>query len=204
MKDNPAITDACRHNDRFDAEAAREIRGRDNFDDRNIRDEYKNLSNEEIKNKRKKNHLVAILSNNIRDFNFGSVIRSACCLGVERVVFTTSRKYDRRGTVGAHKYMDIDYILEPLDAIEHYRELGYTVIAAEYDEKYEMQSLYDYKWDEKTAVIFGEEGTSLPDDILKAVDDIVCIPMPGGIPRSLNLGVSSGIFFSHYAMQHPL
>lgn len=191
-------------NDTFDAEAAREIRGRDNFDPRNIRDEYKNLTNEEIKDKRKKNNLVAILSNNIRDFNFGSVVRSACCLGVEKVVFTQSRKYDKRGTVGAHKYMDIDYIHDPLDAIAHYRDLGYTVIAAEYDEKYEMKSLYDYQWDAKTAVIFGEEGTSLSDNILQAVDDIVCIPMPGGIPRSLNLGVSSGIFFSHYAMQHPV
>lgn len=191
-------------NDTFDAQAAREIRQRDVFDTRNIRDEYKGLSTEEIHAKRKKSRLVAILSNTIRDFNFGSVVRSACCLGVEEVVFTGSRKYDKRGTVGAHKYMDIDYIHDQLDAIKHYRDLGYTVIAAEYDENYPMESLYEYQWDEKTAVIFGEEGVSLPQKVLDAVDTIVCIPMPGGIPRSLNLGVSSGIFFSHYAAQHPI
>ena len=199
------MTSATPHpNDTFNAEAAREIRQRDVFDDRNIRDEYKGLPTEEIHSMRKKNHLVAILSNTIRDFNFGSVVRSACCLGVEEVVFTGSRKYDKRGTVGAHKYMDISYIHGPIDAIEHYRNKGYTVIAAEYDEDYEMHSLYDYTWDEKTAVIFGEEGVSLPAEVLDCVDAIVCIPMPGGIPRSLNLGVSSGIFFSHYASQHPI
>lgn len=199
------MTSATPHpNDTFNAEAAREIRQRDVFDDRNIRDEYKGLPTEKIHSMRKKNHLVAILSNTIRDFNFGSVVRSACCLGVEEVVFTGSRKYDKRGTVGAHKYMDISYIHGQIDAIEHYRNKGYTVIAAEYDEDYEMHSLYDYTWDENTAVIFGEEGVSLPAEVLDCVDAIVCIPMPGGIPRSLNLGVSSGIFFSHYASQHPI
>lgn len=95
-------------------------------------------------------------------------------------------------------------ITKPCDCHRHYRNKGYTVIAAEYDEAYAMQPLYDYTWDEKTAVIFGEEGVSLPAEVLDRVDAIVCIPMPGGIPRSLNLGVSSGIFFSHYAAQHPI
>lgn len=188
-------------NDTFDYVAAREIRERDNFDHRNILDKYKDLDNEEIHRMRSRSGLVALLSNNIRDFNWGSVVRSACCLGVDKVVFSGSRKYDKRGTVGAHKYMDIDYVHDPLEAIEMYRNNGYRIVASEYDENWEMTSLYDYKWDYKTLLIFGEEGNSLPEEILNAVDDIVCIPMYGPT-RSLNVGASAGIMFSHYSSQH--
>lgn len=188
-------------NDQFDPEKARAIRERDVYDPRNILDKYKGQSTEFVKQNRPRAGLVAILSNNIRDFNWGSVVRSACCLGVDEVVFTVSRKYDRRGSVGAHHYMDIDYIQDTKEAIEKYRNMGYRIVAAEYDEKYEMKSLYDYQWEYKTAVIFGEEGQSIDDEILQIVDDIVMIPMFGPI-RSLNVGSSATVIFSHYASQH--
>lgn len=188
-------------NDQFDPDKARAIRERDIYDPRNILDKYKGQTTEFVKQNRPRAGLVAILSNNIRDFNWGSVVRSACCLGVDEVVFTVSRKYDRRGSVGAHHYMDIDYIQDTQEAIEKYRNMGYRIVAAEYDEKYEMKSLYEYQWEYKTAVIFGEEGQSIDDKILQMVDDIVMIPMFGPI-RSLNVGSSATVMFSHYASQH--
>lgn len=180
---------------------AKEIRERDFFDTRNLRDQYKGLGHDEILAQLPTTELVAILSNNIRDFNWGTVIRNANAFAVKEVVFTLSKKYDRRATVGAHHYQKISYIPDPHDAIDHYRDLGYRIVAAEYDENYDMHWINDYQWEDKTALIFGEEGMTIPHDILTRVDDIVAIPMYGTV-RSINVGTASGIFFSHYASQH--
>lgn len=188
-------------NDTFDAEKARSLRNTNPFDTRNVRDEFKGMDNADIISSLKKNNLVAVLTNDIKDFNYGSVVRNANAFGVGKIVFSGSRRYDRRGTVGAHHYVDIDYIHNPHDIIDTYREKGYTIIAAEYDERYTMSSLFDYTWDDRTAVIFGEEGKTIPDDILEKVDDIVMIPMWGTV-RSINVGSASAVFFSHYASQH--
>lgn len=188
-------------NDNFDAAKAKEIRERSPFDTRNILDKYKGLSNEEIYNARQTGGLVAILTNKVRDFNLGSVIRSACQLGVDHVVITDSKKYDRRGTVGASHYMDIDFELDTMDALRKYRNMGYRIVAAEYDERYDMSSLYEYTWNYKTAIIFGEEGVTLPDEVLNFVDDIVMVPMYG-VLRSLNVASTATVMFSHYCSQH--
>ena len=188
-------------NDNFDAEKAKKIREQSPFDKRNVLDKYKGMSNQEIYDAREKGELVAILTNKVRDFNLGSVIRSACQLGVNHVVITDSKKYDRRGTVGASHYMDIDFELDTMDALKKYKDMGYRIVAAEYDERYDMKSLYDYNWDYKTAIIFGEEGVTLPEEVLDFVDDIVMVPMYG-VLRSLNVASTATVMFSHYCSQH--
>lgn len=186
----------------FTHEQAKELREREIFDDRNIRDEFKGKTHEEIVNSLKTNDLVVAMSNRIRDFNWGTVIRNANAFGVSKCIFTGKRKYDRRGTVGAHHYTFVDYEPDMLDLIEKYRGLGYKIVAAEYDERYEMKDISTYTWNPKTMLIFGEEGLTLDYSILQACDDIVKIEMYGTV-RSINVGTASGIFMNSFAIQNP-
>lgn len=185
----------------YTPEEAKKIREVELFDDRNIRDDFKGMSHEDIINNMPKNNLVAVCSNRIRDFNWGTVVRNANAFGLDRVIFTGKRRYDRRGTVGAHHYSTVEYNEDIFNVIQEYKDKGYRIVAAEYDERYVMNNLYEYSWDENTVLIFGEEGITLDDEILQECDDIVMIPMWGTV-RSINVGTASGVMFSHFATQH--
>ena len=185
----------------YTPEEAKKIREVELFDDRNIRDDFKGMSHEDIINNMPKNNLVAVCSNRIRDFNWGTVVRNANAFGLDRVIFTGKRRYDRRGTVGAHHYSTVEYKEDIFNVIQEYKDKGYRIVAAEYDERYVMNNLYEYSWDENTVIIFGEEGITLDDEILQECDDIVMIPMWGTV-RSINVGTTSGVMFSHFATQH--
>lgn len=172
------------------------------LDFRNVRDRYKDMPQEDIiaDAESKRSELVICASNKIRDINWGSVVRTVNALGAESVVFTGKRSYDRRGAVGAQNYTEVKHYETPAEAFAAYRAAGYQIIAAEYDDNYEMHSLPAWEWSEKTLVIFGEEGLTLDDEILSKVDAIVAIPMFGTV-RSLNVANCVGMFIYDYNLK---
>lgn len=181
-------------------EEQKAMREKDCFDDRNISDEFKGLATDTIKSilKLRSSRLVVMCSNEIKDFNWGSVVRSANSFGVSEVVFTGRKSYNRRGAVGANNYTDIQYMPDTLEALKHYKyHLDYRIVGIEYDEQYNMENLQDYDWSEKSVIIFGEEGRSLSEEILDFCDDIVYVPMYGSV-RSLNLASCATVVMYDY------
>lgn len=180
-------------------EQQKAMREKDYFDERNVADEFKGMDTETIRAilKLRSSRLVVMCSNEIKDFNWGSVVRSANSFGVREVVFTGRKAYNRRGTVGAHNYTDIKYLPSTTEAIESYSEMGYRIVAVEYDERYIMDNLQTYDWSESSVILFGEEGRSLPSEILDQCDDIVYVPMYGSV-RSLNLASCATVVMYDY------
>lgn len=181
-------------------EEQKAMREKDCFDSRNIVDEFKGLEAETIKSimKLRSSNLVVMCSNEIKDFNWGSVVRSANSFGVSEVVFTGRKAYNRRGAVGANNYTDIQYMPDTLEALKHYKyNLKYRLVAIEYDERYQMDNLQTYDWSENSVIIFGEEGRSLTEEILDFCDDIVYVPMYGTV-RSLNLASCATVVMYDY------
>lgn len=183
-------------------EVQKEMREQDWFDSRNVHDRFKGMDSEVIKSllKDESSDMILCLSNLIRDINHGSAIRSANSFNVNKVVMTGRRNYDRRGTTGTHKYMDVEHIEDILEAFKKYRALGYTIVAAEYDTSREQYHLHDFGWPEKSFLVMGEEGRGLESYILDAVDYIVYAPMYGSV-RSLNLASAASIFMYDYDMK---
>lgn len=178
----------------------RALRETDYFDSRNVQDRFKGIPTEDIKAflGQESSGLTIIASNEIKDFNWGSVVRSVNSFGAKRIIFTGRRAYNRRGAVGAQNYTQVDYDERPVtELFADLRAQGYTIIAAEYDERFDMVSLERYTFDPKTAIIFGEEGLSLSEEILKDVDDVVYIPMHGSV-KSLNLASAATTFMYAY------
>lgn len=187
----------------YTAEQAKAMRENDIFSNQNVVDHFKGWEPEQIKKRLKQtsSDLIIVASNEIRDFNWGSVVRSANSFNCNSVIFTGRRSYDRRGAVGAQNYTDIEFfggsiveLIEILTTWDHY-----TAVAAEYDERYlsKMTALPDYQWEKKTLLIMGEEGRGLDDEVLDAVDDIVFIPMMGSV-RSLNVASAATTFMYDY------
>lgn len=175
------------------------------FDPRNVRDCFKGKSNEFIQDElnKTKSELVLCLSNEIRDMNLSSCIRSANSFNIDHVVMTGRRNYDRRGAVGAQNYIEVKYAESLLLTVVDYRLKGYHIVALEYDENYPMTEVTEYQWQPKTLMICGEEGRSISDEILRLsttsppILDIVYIPMMGTV-RSLNLASAASIAMYDY------
>lgn len=183
----------------MDKNESKEIREREIFDPRNITDEFKGKSNEDIIHtlEKRRSPLVAVLNNTIRDFNWGTVVRNANGFGVGQVIFCGKSWRDRRGAVGTQHYTNVTHADDLMETLQELRDAGYSLVAAENPTDRVTMDLQLHVWKEKSAVIFGEEGMTLPDAVLDFVDDIVSIPMCGSV-RSLNVGVASGIFFNDY------
>lgn len=178
---------------------AKRLRETDAFDPRNVRDCFKGESNEFIRDElsKTKSELVLCLSNEIRDMNLSSCIRSANSFNIDHVVMAGRRNYDRRGAVGAQNYTHVRFMENRLEALTEYKTAGYHLVALEYDENYSMECIDQYGWFSKTIMVVGEEGRSIPSEALDIVDDIVYIPMMGTV-RSLNLASAASIAMYDY------
>lgn len=177
------------------------LRETDPFDPRNVLPIYKGIPTDQLQQHMKLIALpfVAICQNLVGDFNVAQIIRSANVFGLEGVVLTGRKQYDKRGTVGAHHYISVNHESDIKVSINTYRELGYRIVASEFtiDGSHKIKSLPHYQWVEKTAVIFGEEGLGLSDEVLDEADDIVFIPQFGTV-RSLNVAGAAQIMMYDY------
>lgn len=190
-------------------EEAKALRETDAFDPRNLRDAFKGRSNKDIGGEldSTRSEMVLCLSNEVRDMNLSSCIRSANSFNIDHVVMAGRKRYDRRGTVGAHHYIDVVHKGDMMMTIVDYFLRGYRIVALEHDEQYPMTELSEYVWHPKTLLVAGEEGRSVPDYILAGslpnridqttMTDIVYIPMMGTV-RSLNLASAVSIAMYDY------
>lgn len=172
-------------------------------DTRNILDKYKWWSTDQIKSDLNKSRsgFISVFINIDGDFNLSSGIRNMNWFNGCLTYIVGRRKWDRRGAVGTHHYSYVNHSSDANEVIATLTQLGYRVIAAEIDDR--AVPLTHYQWPEKVAVIFGEEGLGLSEEILSLAQDIVYIPGRGSV-RSLNVATTSGIFMYDYHMKRGL
>lgn len=171
-----------------------------NEDNRNISDKYRWWDHERIVSDldESRSGLVSIFMNVTGDFNLSSGVRNNLWFNTSGVWVCGNKKWDRRGAVGAHHYLDVDHSPSFEDIVSGLRGKGYSIVAAEITD--EALPLTEYQWSEKSAVVFGEESNGLSDEVLALVDDIVYIPGRGSV-RSLNVATTSGIFAYDYSLK---
>ena len=125
--------------------------------------------------------------------NFGAIIRTCECAGVNYIIIPRNRSVSVNSTVyktasGALSHMKIVEVVNLSNTIRKLKDLGYWVYGADMDGK-------DYrtiKYDGKTCLVIGSEGHGLKQIVSNSCDEIVSIPMKGKI-NSLNASVATGI-----------
>lgn len=161
---------------------------------RNVVDEFKSLSNEEIiKVVDERSHNFAVMMTQIAgDFNFSSLVRSANFLGAKEIFYYGKKKWDRRGSTGSYLYKKITYLKE-FDELASLKE-KYNFIALENNIDRKCEDLRNFKWptNKPNLIIIGEESCGLQDKFLDLCDYFVYISGRGSI-RSLNAAVAGSI-----------
>lgn len=170
-------------------------------DTRNLQDEYKGLSNEQIFDalNKKRSGLEVAIENVEHDFNVGTIVRSANNFNVAAVHIIGRRKYNRRGAMCTDKYLDVKYWSNVDEFIADQRARARELVAIENHDN-RVKPLARKKFVQATTLVFGSEGNGLSEDMLSAVDDVREIESFGST-RSVNVGVAAGIAMYEWARQ---
>lgn len=164
----------------------------------NIRDELKGLELDEILTYQKKNGFSVCMINTTGSLNIGVVLRSAVLFGADKFYITGKQRYDKRSTVGAHNYIQVDKI-KTFDydlMIERIILDGYTPVFIETNGK-PISTIHNDARIYKPCFIFGEEGAGIPEELLSKNYPIFEIPM-FGVLRSYNVSVAASIAMYEY------
>lgn len=149
---------------------------------------------EEIQQK-EKTPLLLILDQISDARNFGAIIRTAECTGVDGIIIQKSGAAPVNGdtvktSAGAVFNIPICKVEHIKDAIFFLQGSGIKTVAA--TEKTE-NTIYDLSLNEPLAIIMGSEDRGINPSVLKIVDEKAKLPMFGTI-SSLNVSVACGAF----------
>ncbi|MBP0903426.1 23S rRNA (guanosine(2251)-2'-O)-methyltransferase RlmB [Mariniflexile gromovii] len=137
--------------------------------------------------------------------NFGAIIRTAECTGVNGIIIQKKGGAPVNGdtiktSAGAVFKIPICKVDHIKDAVFHMQASGIKVIAA--TEKTD-DTLYDVSFTEPCAIIMGSEDRGINPSILKVVDAKAKLPLLGEI-ESLNVSVACGAFLYEAVRQRLL
>ena len=125
--------------------------------------------------------------------NFGAIIRTCECAGVDYIIIPKNRSVSVNSTVyktssGALNNVKIVEVVNLANTIRKLQDLGYWVYGAEAN----GVDFRTVKYDGKTCLVVGSEGHGLKQIVANTCYQIISLPMKGKI-NSLNASVAGGI-----------
>ncbi|MDO4527107.1 MAG: TrmH family RNA methyltransferase [Candidatus Saccharibacteria bacterium] len=169
-------------------------------DTRNLIDEFKGQSNEQIFSelKRTRQDLEIAIENVEHDFNIGSIVRTANSFNVARVHIIGKKKYNRRGAMCTDKYLEI--VHHP--TIEEFLETqkGRELVAIENNTP-RAKPLHEKVFLKNTTLIFGSENSGITQELIRIAHDVRYIESFGST-RSVNVGAAAAIAMYEWTRQN--
>ncbi len=170
-------------------------------DSRNVVNRYKGVPMEQIINDLDAHgSMLEIAIDNVeRDFNMGTVVRSANAFGVRHVHVIGRRQWNKRGAMMTDKYLHVHYYAAADDFI--YAITGKELVAI--DNVDGSQPLSRTKLPKNAVLLFGAERSGIRQELLQHAVRTIAIEQFGST-RSLNVGVAAGIAMYAWMQQHRL
>jgi 23S rRNA (guanosine2251-2'-O)-methyltransferase len=137
--------------------------------------------------------------------NFGAVLRSAECAGVQ-AVFTTERRAVgltetvAKAAAGALEYVPVARVANLSRLIEQLKERNIWVVGAALES---TKDYTDWDWKMPVAIVLGNEGHGLHRLVSERCDALVRIPVRGNL-ESLNVSVAAGVLLYEAMRQRRL
>lgn len=171
------------------------------YDTRNVVDEFKGVPHEMIVQALDERgvELEIAIENLERDFNMGTIVRTANAFGVRTVHVIGRRQWNKRGAMMTDKYLQVEYhstIDEFVAAIN-----GKTMVVV--DNIAQSQPLHTVALPRDAVLVFGAEGPGVSRELLSSADLVVAIEQLGST-RSVNVGVAAGISMYAWLQQHHI
>jgi len=137
--------------------------------------------------------------------NFGAILRTAGCTGVDAVIIQKSGGAPISGdtvktSAGAIFKIPICKVDHIKDAIFYLQGSGITTLAATEKTK---NTIYSVNLNTPLAIIMGSEGKGISHSVLNLVDEKAALPLLGEI-NSLNVSVACGAFLYEVIRQRSI
>jgi len=169
-------------------------------DTRNVIDEFKGVEREEIVRRLDITgvELEIAIENLERDFNMGTIIRTANAFGVRTVHVIGSRQWNKRGAMMTDKYLHVVYH----DSVETFISSTNREIIA-IDNVKDCQPLHTVNIPRNAVLIFGSESSGLSIELLKHATQVVAIEQFGST-RSINVASAAAIAMYEWNRRYVL
>jgi len=151
------------------------------------------------------------------NINLSRIVRTAGCLGIKRVIACGaarviekiarnsvddgdggSRKDDEADDGPSGVEIEVHRTLPPV--LKELRAAGYQLVGLE--QTTDSTSIFDFRFERKTALIVGNERSGLDEDELRMLHKVVEIPMYG-LPHALNAATATAMALYEYCRQFP-
>jgi tRNA (guanosine-2'-O-)-methyltransferase len=148
-------------------------------------------------------HQGIVVLEDIHDpHNAAAVWRSADAFGFGKIylIFEQEAKFNpkkvgKETSGSANKWLDFEIFSSAEECFQKLKEQGYKIYATVLDR--EAKILNEIKFENKTAIVLGNEHRGLSEEAIKMADEKIYIPMLGMV-QSLNLSVTAGICMWEY------
>lgn len=172
-------------------------------DTRNVTDEFKSESIEDIVSQLDKRDtgLEIAIENTERDFNMGTIVRSANAFGVRHIHVIGRRQWNKRGAMATDKYLHVHYYSSVDEFVTTMGERGRVVIAI--DNIDGSVPLSSAQLSKNAVLVFGQEGPGISRELADVAKQIVAIEQFGST-RSINVGVAAGIAMYTWLSRYKL
>ncbi|MFZ1812322.1 MAG: TrmH family RNA methyltransferase [Candidatus Saccharimonadales bacterium] len=170
-------------------------------DPRNLLDHLKDRTHEDIINELDQNgvSLEIACENTLRDFNMGSIVRTANGFGVRRVHIVGRRQWNKRGAMATNKYVHVYHHPTIEDFMVDMRARNVRVFAIE--NNCQSESLQHTPLPQNVCLVFGQEGPGISDEFLAVAEKVLHIDQYGST-RSFNVGHAAAIAMYEWSRQH--
>lgn len=178
----------------------------------NVKDHLQGSSLEEIRAYQQSvtNPHISICTLNVTgDLNIGTILRSAVIFGMKKAYVFGRKKYDRRSTVGAMNYIEVE-------RVDGLKDDGITIDIQKFTDTFKnyvpifidyldgiSENLYDCNLNldvnAQYILVFGNEGMGIPIELLDHYKKHIYHIPQRGVLRSLNVGVAAGIVMNHFS-----
>lgn len=175
----------------------------DEHDRRNVTDEFKGKHQSEIITILDEHDegLHIAIENLERDFNMGTIVRSANAFGVRHVHVVGRRQWNKRGAMATEKYLHVYYYQTTQEFTNEMKRLERSIVAI--DNVYGARDLSQASLPRNAVLVFGSEGSGISQSLIQSAVQTVAIEQFGST-RSVNVGVAAGIVMYEWNRRHRL
>jgi len=141
-----------------------------------------------------KKALFVVLDSIQDPHNFGSLLRSAACSGVQAVIFPKDRSVGLSGTVakssaGAIEHLPLCRVVNIASTLTLLKQAGLWIVGTLPGNE---KTIYEFDFDLDMALVIGSEEKGIRPLVKKKCDHLVSIPMQGTVD-SLNASVAGAV-----------
>lgn len=169
-------------------------------DKRNVIDKYKGWAIDDIVADLDTNgsKLEIAIENTERDFNMGTIVRSANAFGVRHIHVIGRKQWNKRGAMMTDKYLHVHYYAELSEFLGEMKRRDRVIYAI--DNITGAKPLGKAKFSENAVLVFGQEGPGISASLTDSANEVIEIEQYGST-RSINVGVAAGIAMYAWAQQ---